>query len=479
MVIIPLFILTNACPGQSFKIRLKNKHKNKQSLLSLGSTIDDDEAYDEDSKTMLSSSQFAKYGNTFLQRSKSEIRKLDWLVRPSSQENSIILLTNTDKDTDKYRHKLAITEQKSFKSSRKKELESKKGIKEMRKLDNNARFSEENHFKTRLNRMLIGPIRQKGYENKLSEISFISLLATALVHIFSKICREVPSKQEKYEGPQSPNSVFFVDIDPSLREEDEIQKSESASHVSSQEARKEIVLSLEEIPGYDDIEETTPLLSSKSTSPKNKNDKNHSSSSSEAETIQTMVKIKTTVSGSVETTYSSASHASDSSEKEEETDLDTDVKLSKQVNRTNSYEHEIYDFLKSSGLQSEKVANAVPKLKEDPDSFQDITTQKVEFPLNDRAHDLYTVHTIEYTNLTSVLQMKKECLKNSNQVNHCGDAHNRSFVDRGLNFKEDFKTNYILNGLTDKEFEKSKLDLCTILDKANERLIEEEDFAKK
>ncbi|XP_067138457.1 uncharacterized protein [Centruroides vittatus] len=439
------------------EIRLKNKHKNKQSLLSVDSTIDEDEAYDEDSKTMLSSPQFEKYGNTFVKGNKSEIRKLDWLVRPSSQEKSIILLTNTDKDTDKYRHK------------QEKELESKKGMEEIGKLDNNARFSEENHFKTRLNRMLIGPIRQKGDENKLSES-----------RTGSKICRETPSKQEKYEGPQSPKSVLSVDIDPSLREEDEIQKSESTSHVSSQEARKETVLSLEEIPGDDDIEETTPLLSSKSTSPKNKKDKNHSSSSSGAETVQTMDKIKTPVSGSVEITYSSASHASDSSEKEEEIDLDTDVKLSKQVNKTNSYEDEIYDFLKSSGLQSEKVSNALPKSNEDPDSFEDITTQKVEFPLNDRAHDLYTVHTTEYTNLTSVLQMKKGCLKNSNQVNHCGDAHNRSSVDRGLNFKEDFKANYILNKLTGKEVEKSEADLCTILDKANERLIEEEeDFVKK
>ncbi|XP_023233889.1 uncharacterized protein LOC111633540 [Centruroides sculpturatus] len=539
MVIIPLVILMNAPTGQNFKIRLKSKHKNKHSLLSLGSRTDEDEAYNEDLKNILSSPQFEKYGNTFVLRGKSKIRELDWLMRPSTQEKSISLLMNTDKDTDEYRHKQeksisllmntdkdtdeyrhkqGITEQKSFKNSRSevrmpsfvknykkykesyfmrkyanKELESKEGMEQMGKLNNNARFSEKYRFKSRLNRMLIGPIRQKNDKNKISKsrtdfkvnrkvakqekkvvmekigraisivlvafvvVSFISLLASALVHIFSKICRETSSKREKYEGPQSPKSVFFADIDSSLCEEGEIQKSESAS---LQEERKEIVLSLEEIPGDNDIEETTPLLSPKSTSPKNKKDKYHSSSSSGAETVQTMVKIKTPVSGR----YSSASYASDSSEKKEEIDLDTDVKLSKQVNRINSHEDEIYDFLKSSGVQSGKVSHPLPKTNEDTNAFQDIT-QGVEFSLNNQSHDLYTVPTIEYTNLASALQMKKECLKNLNQITYCGDSYNRSSVDRGLNFKGDFKTNYMLNGLTGKEFDKSRVDLCTIFTK--------------
>ncbi|XP_067140357.1 uncharacterized protein [Centruroides vittatus] len=204
-------------------------------------------------------------------------------------------------------------------------------------------------------------------------VSLAFLLVTALVYVFSTIFHGKPSKRETYEEPQRSKPIFFVDIDLSLHDESE---SESFIHVSSDEVRNQTVLTLEETLKDEDFEETSPLLSCKSTSPKSEKDKYHSFSSNEAETVQMTAKIKSPASGSVETRYNSASYAS-SSQKQEKTQLDTN---DKHQNRNSLYEEKIYNFHKSSEelFEVEEISHAFSKTNKEADTLQVTETLEVD-----------------------------------------------------------------------------------------------------
>ncbi|XP_023220656.1 uncharacterized protein LOC111622496 [Centruroides sculpturatus] len=502
MVILPLFILIYAPVGQNYRIRLQKKFVSDPSSLLLGSPTEEDVAYNEDLKNVFST-QFRNKNGVLVPRSKSKIRKLDWLVGPSTQRNKESPM-DKDQDHDDFEEKRGVTKPKIIKNSRNEvsklssfienykkyknsyfmrkyvneEIEKKRGTKQTRKLDNNIEYSEKNDDKNRLNTMLIGPTKQEGGENKISDslktlkvnrklteqemkiimkkfgraisnvlvtyliISLIFLLITALVYIF-KIFHEKQCKPEKCEVLHQPKSIFYVDIDSLPHDKHEKQIPESSFHVSSEEECKETVLLMEETLEDEDIEETTPLLFPKSTSPKTEKDKYHSSSSNGTETVQTMTKVK-------------SPEDSGSSKKEEE------ASFYQYQKRNSSYEEDTCDFRTLQDI----------KTRENDDSSKECGSEKSSvnnISLSNQAHDLYTVHTIKY-NLSPTLHMNKGSFKNSNRVTHSGDAYERSFMERGINSDDYFKGNHIvLRASTREELEKYRVDLCTILEKASEK----------
>ncbi|XP_067126628.1 uncharacterized protein [Centruroides vittatus] len=517
MVFLPLFILIYAPVGQNHTIRRKKKFVSDPSSLLLGSPTEEDVAYDKDLKNVFST-QFKNKNGVLVPRSNSKIRKLDWLVGPSTQRNKESPM-DKDRDHDDFEEKRGVTQPKIIKNLRSKvsklpsfienykkyknfyfmrkyankEIEQIGGTEQTRKLDDNVEFSEKNDDKDRLNTMLIGPTKQEGDENKISDslrsdlkvnrklteqemkiimkkigraisnvlvayliISLILLFTTTFVYIFFKIFHEKQSKPEKCEVLQQPKSIFYDDIDSFPHDELEKQIPESAFHVSSEEACKETVLLMEETLEDEDIEERTPLLFPKSTSPKTEKEKYHSSSSSNGtETVQTTTKIK-------------SPEDSGSSEKVEE------ARFYKYQKKNSLYEEDTCDFRKSSDIKTRENDNSIKECGSEKSSVNKIS-------LNNQAHDLYTVHTIEYNNLPPALQMNKGSFKNSNRVTHSGDTYERSSMERGINSKDYFKGNHIvLRASTLEELNKYRVDLCTILEKASEKWVNEEDnFVKE
>ncbi|XP_067143704.1 uncharacterized protein [Centruroides vittatus] len=384
----------------------------------------------------------------------------------------------------------------------------------------------------RPNRMLIGPIRQKDHYNKtrlkqnrkfkpksknlmkrfgravsvavmiFTIVSLMSLIATTLLYFCTKLYRKRIRKQKTDKKPQPPKSVFIAVPNSPMHGAGEEPKFESNIHVNSKEElnlKKSISL-LQDKPRENDIEETTPLLILES---KPEQDRYDSSSSTETETIKMIKVTKTSTneegSDNEETKYSMESYTSRLSQKKEKPEKTVKFPRNQNLIDLNKNEDEKFtlDFLRSSGTPSKEanIPGTLSKINTDKTALNQAKTEKIKncnkedkpekrpiskLSISNQSYDLYAVRRIEHANVPSTSLVQK---KISKQVTHLGDSneYKKLSVDRNLNVTENRQANVLSLGESNgEEVEKSRVELCSILDIANKKLVKKEkNFAKK